>query len=62
MSTVMPQSELMRSAIRFIAEEREGKGKSMEKLLEEASMRFNLSPKECDYLKQFCSDTPPAQD
>lgn len=62
MSTVMPQSELMRSAIRFIAEERESKGKSLEKLFEEAAMRFNLSPKECDFLKQFCSDNPQKQD
>ena len=53
MSTVMPQSELVRKAIAFVDEcLREGT-KPLRALLEEAGVRFNLSPKEAEFLKDF---------
>ena len=54
MSTIMPQSELLRKAVTFISEEKEY-GKPLQKLLDEAAMRFNLSPKDTRYLTDFFS-------
>lgn len=62
MSTIMPQSELLRNAIRFIAEGLESGKNTMETLLEQAAVRFNLSPKECDFLKDFYKNDPHQQD
>lgn len=54
MTTIMPNSELVRKAIEYIAES--GKdGVPVEKLIEEAGMRFNLSPRECQMLEDFLS-------
>ena len=55
MSTVMPQSELLRKAITFISEERDS-GKAVHQLVDEAAMRFNLSPKDTQYLTNFFKD------
>lgn len=45
MSTIMPQGELVRKAVAFIAEQREQHPeKSLACLLDEAGMRFNLTP------------------
>jgi len=52
MSTVMPQSELMRKAVGWISEQRAA-GASLAKALEEAGMRFNLGPKEQEFLRDF---------
>ena len=54
MATVMPQSELLRKAVSFISEERES-GKALHALIDEACMRFNLSPKDSRYLMDFFS-------
>lgn len=56
MTTVMPQSELLRKAVQWISEERAGSGKSLAKLIEEAGMRFNLSPKDQDFLRGFMAE------
>ena len=53
MSTVMPQSELLRKAVNWIAENMADTGKPLSKVLEDAGMRFNLSPKDHDFLKEF---------
>ena len=45
MSTIMPESELVRRAAAWISGEREAQPeKSLHALLDEAGMRFNLSP------------------
>ncbi|MEG6501833.1 MULTISPECIES: hypothetical protein [unclassified Desulfovibrio] len=45
MSTIMPQSELVRKAAAYLAEERaRDPRKSLALLLDEAGMRFNLTP------------------
>ncbi len=52
MTTVMPQSELMRKAVSWVAEQ-QSTGAPLAKILEEAGMRFNLSPKDQDFLRGF---------
>jgi len=56
MTTVMPQSELMRKAVAWVAEQ-QSSGASLAKALEDAGMRFNLGPKEQDFLRDFFSKT-----
>ncbi|GFK95842.1 hypothetical protein NNJEOMEG_03713 [Fundidesulfovibrio magnetotacticus] len=57
MSTVIPQSELMRNAVSWVSEALAKPGASLAKLLGEAGMRFNLSPKEQEFLKDFFKDS-----
>jgi hypothetical protein len=51
----MPQSELMRNAVAWVNEHLSLPGSSLKKLLDEAGMRFNLGPKEQDFLRDFFS-------
>ncbi|MDD4732566.1 MAG: hypothetical protein PHX58_11595 [Desulfovibrio sp.] len=55
MSTVIPQSEMCRKAMAWVEEQLRETGKPLAVLLEEAAMRFNLSPNECDFLQRFYS-------
>lgn len=52
MTTVMPQSELVRKAACYI-EECLKEGKHLASLLDEAGMRFNLSPLEAEMLRDL---------
>jgi len=54
MTTVVPQSELTRKAVAWIAEQRAA-GKALAAALEEAGLRFNLGPKEQEFLRGFFS-------
>ena len=54
MTTIMPQSELTRKAIAWICEMQGEKGaKSLSALMEDAAARFNLSPKDVEFLQRF---------
>ena len=54
MPTIMPEGERVRQAVKFISSERmQDEKKSMRKLIEEASLKFNLSPKEEQDLVNF---------
>lgn len=54
MTTIMPQSELTRKAVVWISEMQENDTpKSVAVLLEEAAVRFNLSPKDVEFLQHF---------
>ncbi len=55
MTTVQPEGENLRKAVKWISEERKyGKGeKKPSALIEEACMKFNLSPKDAEYLMKF---------
>jgi hypothetical protein len=53
MPTIMPQSELTRKAVTWISEQRQETGKSVVRLIDEASMRFNLGPMDAEFLKKF---------
>ena len=54
MATIQPKGEKLRQAVRWISEEKQGsKEKGVQKLIREAGLRFNLSPKEEEYLISF---------
>lgn len=53
-ATIQPKGEKLRQAVRWISEEQEErKEKGVQKLIQEAALRFNLSPKEEEYLISF---------
>lgn len=54
MATIQPKGEKMRQAIRWISAERlEDESKAIQKLIQEAARRFNLSPMDEEYLVSF---------
>ena len=54
MSEIEPAGEHLRKAIRWIsAEQQEDQGKGIVKLIEEACIRFNLSPVDQEFLESF---------
>jgi hypothetical protein len=54
MATIMPKGERVRQAVKFISAERmEDDKKSIGKLIQEASRKYNLSPKEEQDLVNF---------
>ena len=57
MATIMPQSELARKALAWISAERADTGKPILRLIEEACVRFNLGPKDADYLQRQLTDS-----
>jgi hypothetical protein len=54
MTTIMPASELTRKAIAWICEKQEeGDEQSLDRLVEAAAVRFNLSPRDVEFLQRF---------
>jgi hypothetical protein len=54
MTTVMPEGDALRKAIKWISSEiDEDKGKPLQKLVNEAVARFDLSPKDAEFLSSF---------
>ena len=54
MSTIQPRGEKVRQAVKWISAERlEDENKALSLFIQEASMRFNLSPKEEAFLRSF---------
>jgi hypothetical protein len=53
MTTIMPESELLRRAVRWLSEQLEDEPKDIHTLVQEASMRFNLGPKDEELLVEF---------
>ncbi len=54
MTTVMPQGEDLRKAVQWISEERQtGPARKLAKLVEEASVKFDLSPADAEFLFKF---------
>ena len=56
MTTIVPPCELTRKAIKWISEQHEDTGKPLKSLLEEAAMRFNLSPKDMEFMERFYAE------
>ena len=57
MTTVMPEGASVRKAIEWISQTREGGGKaSLMSLIDQACIRFNLGPKDCDFLHRFFTE------
>jgi len=54
MATILPKSENLRRAVRWISEMRkENEGGSLGSLIEKAALTYNLSPREEEYLRSF---------
>jgi hypothetical protein len=54
MSTIQPEGENLRKAVKWLsAEHKYNPDKKYSKLIEEACLKFNLSPKEAAYLAKF---------
>jgi hypothetical protein len=54
MTTVQPEGEAIRKAVKWISDERQyGADKTLIKLIEEAGLKFNLSPADQEYLINF---------
>ncbi|MCM2284902.1 MAG: hypothetical protein NDI81_08990 [Desulfobacula sp.] len=54
MSTIMPQGEKLKHAVQWISEKRtENPDINPAKLVDEASFRFDLSPKDSEFLLRF---------
>ena len=54
MSTIQPQGEDIRKAVKWISEERKaGTTTGNAQLVEQAAVKFNLSPLEVEFLTKF---------
>ena len=54
MSTIQPEGETIRKAVKWISDEHTyDHTKKIKQLIESAAIKFNLSPKETDYLVRF---------
>jgi len=64
MTNIMPEGAMLRKAVQWISKTREEGGKtSLPFLIEQACVRFNLSPKDGEFLTRFFADpqTPGAE-
>ena len=61
MAAIIPHSELLRRAVSYVNDTRQDSpDKPLAEILDEASMRFNLSPLDGEALQRlFSSETPP---
>ncbi len=55
MSTVMPKDKKVQDAFRWISEQA-SENKDYKKLIQEAAFKYNLNPKQEDYLKRLFQD------
>jgi len=52
--SIMPEGESVRKAVKWISEAlKENSGKSIGTLIQQASLKFDLTPKEADFLTAF---------
>ena len=57
MPTVMPEGGAIRKAVQWVSKMREeGAKASLAILIEQASVRFNLSPKDCEFMNRFFTE------
>jgi len=57
MATIQPKGEKVRQAVKWIAAERtENEAKAISLLIQEAALKFNLSPKEEEFLNSFYNE------
>ena len=57
MSTIMPKGENLRQAVKWISENlKEDENAKILLVIEKAGIRFNLSPKDEEYLRSFYKD------
>ena len=54
MATIKPKGEKIRQTVKWISEKlKEDENRSVPALIQEAALRFNLSPKEDEFLQSF---------
>lgn len=53
MATIMPDSEHVQKAIKWISANLEEENQTLPKLIEKAVFKFDLSPKDTDFLINF---------
>jgi hypothetical protein len=58
MSSIMPEGAAIRKAVQWISKMREEGTAPLPKLIEEAGVRFNLSPKDSEFLNRFFTEGP----
>ena len=57
MTTIQPDGEMIRKAVKWISEERQtDQSKQHQQMIEEAAIRFNLSPMEVEYLNNLLKE------
>ena len=57
MTTIMPEGDNLRKAVKWIAELRsEGTDLSDKELIEKVCLKFNLSPLEADYMARWIKE------
>ena len=57
MPTATPKGENLKKAIKFISEKRqENPDINLNKLVDDAGLQFDLSPKDCEFLLRFVRD------
>ena len=56
MSSTMPEGAAIRKAVQWISKMREEGNTPLPNLIEQASVRFNLSPKDSDFLTRFFTE------
>jgi hypothetical protein len=57
MTTIQPQGEDIRKAVKWISEERQaGTAVDNNTLVEQAAVQFNLSPKDVEFLTKFVKE------
>ena len=62
MPTTMPEGAAVRKAVQWISKMREEGAKApLATLVDQASIRFDLSPKDCDFLYRFFSEQRAAE-
>ena len=58
--SIQPEGEDLRKAVKWISEERqENPQKNPQILVDEASLKFNLSPKDSQFLSRFVKEEKP---
>ncbi len=54
MTVPLPEGEMLRKAVRWISEQRESVPRlPLAELIDAGGKRFNLSPKDCEFLAHF---------
>jgi hypothetical protein len=62
MSSIMPEGAGVRKAVQWISKMREEGGTPLATLIDQASARFNLSPKDSDFLHRFFTEAKGAKE
>jgi hypothetical protein len=57
MATVQPQGEKLRKAVKYVSDMRQqNPGINLVKLIDDAALRYDLSPKDSEFLARFVKE------